>query len=89
MIENQFIIFLHAKGKNSTQIYSKILGFFPDTCLSYSTITWTLRLSQSFLQNNKENFVKKNDDRNENLNLVSEILKDYHYASVQQIAKMT
>ena len=83
------VIFLHAQGKNATKIYQEILHTLPNDCPCYSTVTRMLRFQKFPSESQQGIFVEKNEEMKENVDLISEILKDYPFSSVRQIEAMT
>ena len=83
------IFFLHTEGKNATEIYQEIYAWFPSECPSYSSITWFLRKEKWTVTSKPSTISEKSQHMEEEMNQISDILKDYPYASVRQIERLT
>ena len=83
------VIFLDHEGKNAIQIHKEIMRCFPKECPCYSTITRIIRLQKIATGSNQDSFVQNTQYQSENCNRILKALKDFPFASVRQIEKIT
>ena len=83
------VIFLNKQGKNATEINQEIISCFPEIAPSYSAITRILRSQKIQSQSSPRMILQKNQCQRENINKILKALKDFPFASVRQIEKVT
>ena len=83
------VIFLNMEGKNATKIHKEIKHVLPQNVPSYPTITRILWIQKILPKSNPSTFLPKNQYQEENCDIILQTLKNFPYASVRQIEKVT
>ena len=87
--QRSIVIFLWMQGKNAKDIEHEINDTLGSICVKYSTITKYIRKSKiSQIPDQGENS-EENHDHGENDLKIIEVLNEYPFASVRQIARTT
>ena len=82
------VIFLNHQGQNAFQIHQEIKECFPQNSPCYSTVTRIIRLQKTGSRSNLYSFEENIQYQEENCNKILKVLKDFPFASVQQIEKI-